>query len=365
MNRAPAVRWGRATARAGAWALSVHALTNAALLRVPPPAATVPERVSVLLPARNEAARIGPTLTALLASRHVPALEVVVLDDASTDGTGDLVESIARVDGRVRLVRATDEPPSGWLGKPWACHRLAEAADARSTVLVFLDADVLLAPDGLARTVRLLREVELGFVSPYPRQLAVSPAERLVQPLLQWSWLTLLPLRLAETADRPSMAVANGQLLAVDAGLYRRSGGHAAVADAVLEDVALARVLRAAGGHGGMADGTGIATCRMYDGWPDVRDGYAKSLWAAGGSPVGSAAQVALLLALYARPDPVAYAAGVASRIVTARRTGGRAWPDALAHPASIVTYAALTGLSWARHRRGQLTWRGRTLPGA
>ncbi len=362
MTVVSARRVGRALLRTAAVAAACHTAVNARLLRVPPEAAPVPARVSVLLPARDEAARIGPTLRALLASAHVPSLEIVVLDDASSDGTAEIVEALAADDPRVRLVRSTDEPPPGWLGKPWACARLAEHADPASSVLVFLDADVRLAPDGLARTVRLLREAELGFVSPYPRQVADSLGERLVQPLLQWSWLALLPLRLAEHTPRPSMAVANGQLLAVDADLYRRSGGHRAVADAVLEDVALARALRAAGGHGGMADGTAVATCRMYEGWSELRDGYAKSLWAAGGSPATSAAQVSLLLALYCRPDPIAYAAGVASRIISARRTGGRALPDALLHPLSIATYAYLTGLSLVRRQRGEITWKNRRL---
>lgn len=353
---------GRRLARAASVALACHTALNSVLLRVPPAASTVPERVSVLLPVRDEATRIRPTLAALLASRLVPALEIVVLDDASTDGTAAIVAGVAGADDRVRLIRSDEDPPSGWLGKPWACARLAGQAEPTSTVLVFLDADVRLAPDGLARTIRLLREAELGFVSPYPRQVAGTPAERLVQPLLQWSWLTFLPLRMAEHTAQPSMAVANGQLLAVDAGLYRRSGGHRAVAGAVLEDIALARVLRAAGGHGGMADGTDVATCRMYDGWAEVRDGYAKSLWAAGGSPLASAVQVLMLLALYCRPDPVVYAAGAVSRLIAARRTGARAVPDALVHPASIATYGGLTALSCYRHRRGRLQWKGRAL---
>lgn len=360
--RSSTARWGRLLARTTAVGLAGHTALNAARLRTPPDAAAVPERVSVLLPVRNEATRIGATLNALLGSRLVPQLEIVVLDDASTDGTAELVEEVAAGDRRVRLVRSTDEPPDGWLGKPFACSRLADLADPGSTVLVFLDADVRLAPDGLARTIRLLREAELGFVSPYPRQVAPTAAERLVQPLLQWSFLALLPLRLAEHTPRPSMAVANGQLLAVDADLYRRCDGHRAVADAVLEDVALARVLRAAGGHGGMADGTDLASCRMYSGWAEVRDGYAKSLWAAGGSPLASALQALGLVALYCRPDPVAYAAGVVSRSIAARRTGGRALPDAWLHPLSIATYAYLTGLSLWRHQRRELTWKGRRL---
>src|SRR5207248_1527783 len=96
--------------------LTAHAALNARLLRVPPPPADVPEKVSVLVPARNEASRLGPTLRAVLDSSHLPDLEVVVLDDASTDGTADVVTAVAAGDSRVRLVRRDNEPPPGWLG---------------------------------------------------------------------------------------------------------------------------------------------------------------------------------------------------------------------------------------------------------
>src|SRR6185436_11595038 len=148
----------------------------------------------------------------------------------------------------------------------------ADAADPAADVLVFLDADVRLRPGAIAATVALLGERDL--VCPYPRQVAGTAAERLVQPLLQWSWLTFLPLRLAERSPRPSLSAANGQLLAVRRAAYERAGG-----------------------RGGVADGTALADCRMYAGWPELRDGYTKSLWAAFGSPA-RAGCVAGLLAL-------------------------------------------------------------------
>ena len=237
-------------------------------------------------------------------------------------------------------------------------------------MLVFVDADVLVRPDAIARTVILLRDAGLDFVSPYPRQEAVTIAERLVQPLLQWSWLTFLPLRAAELSARPSLTAVNGQLLCVDAATYRRAGGHEAVRAAVLDDIALARALKRAGGRGKVADGTRLATTRMYRSWQELRDGYSKSLWAAAGTPGRSLAVAATLVALYVLP-PVAAAKGsrvgtlgylgaVAGRMLSARRTGGRVWPDALAHPASVGVLAALTFRSVARARRGELSWSGR-----
>ena len=353
----------RRAARTLAIALTMHAAVNARLLRRPPAATDISERISVLLPLRDEADRAAPCLASLAAQTGLEQVEFVVLDDNSRDATADLVSAVLGADARLRVIQGRGEPPPGFLGKPWACARLAAAADPRSTVFVFLDADVVLAPGGLARTVALLRAAGLDFVSPYPRQVAISGAERLIQPLLTWSWLTLVPLRLAEGSRRPSLALANGQLLAVDAARYRKAGGHAApgVRASVLEDIALARLLRQHGGLGGMAAGEQVATCRMYDGWPALRDGYAKSLWAAaGGRRFGSVAQIAVLGWLYARPDWLCYLAGVASRVIAGRCSGDRVLPDAFAHPLSITLLGALTARSWRGRRVETLTWKGR-----
>jgi Glycosyltransferase like family 2 len=374
-------RTGRAATAVGAGAAVVataHALVNLRGLRQPvadPP--PVAERVSLLLPVRDEATRAGTCVKALLAQENLPDVEILVLDDSSTDGTADEVRLAAAGDPRLRLLAdapdAADraEPPDGWLGKAWACHRLAEAATG--TVLVFVDADVLLAPTAVAATVGLLRTAGLDLVSPYPRQLAGSVAERLVQPLLQWSWLTTVPLGVAERSGRASLAVANGQLLAVDTGAYRRAGGHGAARSAVLDDVELLRSIKRSGGRGTVADGTAIASCRMYDGWACLEAGYTKSLWSAFGSPGGAGVVLAGLTLAYvvpfvaalrgSRTGAVGYAAAVVGRAAVARRVGGRVWPDSLAHPVSIGALVLLTGRSLAARRAGTLTWKGRPLP--
>ncbi|HEY0636772.1 MAG TPA: glycosyltransferase, partial [Pseudonocardiaceae bacterium] len=227
--RAPVTAAGTAAALAGL-GLTV---ANLAALRVPPAyPPRVTERVAVLLPVRDEAYRLEPALRALVVAARDAGAELVVLDDGSTDGTAGLVAAVAP---SARLLTGAPPPP-GRLGKPWACTQLA-AAVPDATVLVFVDADVVLAPHAVTATVAMLRSAGLDLVSPYPRQLAGTAAERLVQPLLQWSWMTTLPLRLAERSPRPSLAAANGQLLAVDAAAYRRAGGHAAVRGQVLDDL--------------------------------------------------------------------------------------------------------------------------------
>ena len=140
----------------------------------------------------------------------------------------------------------------------------------------------------------------------------------------------------------------------------------------MLEDIALLRAVKRAGGRGGVVDGTALATCRMYDGWPAIREGYTKSLWSAFGSPAvpsrcadcsGWPIVVPPLAALRgSRVGLVGYAAGVAGRVVVGRRVRARLLPDALAHPVSVAAFCWLTGTSLSRRRTGRLVVRGRPL---
>jgi len=331
--------------------LAVHTAVNARLLHRPAGPGSLP--ASLLLPVRDEAHRVEACLRSLL---DQGALEVLILDDGSTDGTADLVR---RVGGE--LMTGLDLP-AGWLGKPHACQQLADAASG--DVLVFVDADVVLQPGALSATVGLLERTGLDLVSPYPRQ--ESPGlTRLVQPLLQWSWLTFLPLRLAERSGRESLSAANGQLLAVRRAAYNRAGGHAAVRAAVVEDVALLKAVKRTGGTGGVVDGTRLATTRMYDGWDELVAGYTKSLHTTGWGPPTALAALYVVPAVAAlrgsRAGQMAYAAGVLSRVISARRTGGPVL-DSLAHPLSVAVLVALSVRSQVAHLSGTLTWKGRPL---
>lgn len=340
-------------------AATAMSIVNLRHLRRPGAAAT-DARISVLVPARDEAARIEPTLRSL--RNLIGVEEVLVLDDNSSDGTADLVEAAG-----LRVIRSREEPPAGWLGKPWACQRLAQAA--RGDALVFIDADVELAPDAAVRAVALLEHLDL--VCPYPRQITHGWLQRLVQPLLQWSWLTFLPLELAERSAHPMLSAGNGQFMAVRKQAYAGAGGHASVRDRVLEDLALVRQFKAAGLQVAMADGTSIAACRMYASSRDLVDGYTKSLHDAFGPAtvglLGLLYVVPIGVALTSRDRPArilaagAYLVAVAGRVAVARRTR-QPIADGFAHPASILGLTALYARSVLAARRGRLTWRGRAL---
>ena len=366
------VRIGASIAVAG----TVNAVINVRTLRRRATPRRVDEPVRVLVPARDEERHVETTVRSLLAQEDLPDLRVVVLDDGSTDTTAAILAGID--DDRLTVVSAPDvDPPAGWLGKPWACQRLADAVDAEgddaSGVLVFADADVAFAPRALSTAVAELRDGAYAMVSPFPREVAVTPLERVVQPLLNWVWLTPMPVWLARRTTWVPLSVANGQFLVLDADAYRSVGGHASVRGAVIEDVALTRELRRAGLRATPTLGADLASCRMYHDHRELVDGYTKSFWNLFGGRIGSTAMIGMLTISYVLPPlamlhrrtrvagAVGTAAGIVSRVVVARATGERVG-DAVLHPLSIATFAWLNGLSWRRHVRGRNQWKGRSV---
>ncbi|AYF75582.1 glycosyltransferase [Nocardia yunnanensis] len=368
---------GSAVAALGALTALANRLT---VRRLRPPDAPVTEPVTVLIPARDEADRLPELIADLRAQQGLSDLGVLVLDDGSTDDTAVAALAAIGDDDRFFLSRTESEPAPGWTGKTAACARLAALASGED-VLIFLDADVRLAPHALAAAVRELRRANAALVCAWPTQLAVSPAEHLVQPLLGWSWASTLPVALANRLRRPSMAVACGQFLVFDAAAYRALGGHAAVAGAVTEDLAIARALRRDGHRTALVAAGGQARTRMYRGTSELAEGYTRWLWSAYGGRAGSLA-VGSLAALAFWVPPVAaicgrgrvrrlglagYGAAVTGRLL-ARSTETGAAPTgaevvaALAHPLSVAAYLGLSLRSHRAHRRGRLRWKGRAV---
>jgi glycosyltransferase involved in cell wall biosynthesis len=233
----------------------------------------LPTAVSVLIPARNEERVIAASLASLLASRGVE-IEVVVLDDASTDRTAEIVRSFAEKDARVRL-RTSAPLPRGWNGKQHACYELAAAA--RSEILCFLDADVRLAPEALASMTAFLRRTGADLVSGFPRQETESPLECLLLPLIHFVLLSYLPLAGMRALSAPGWAVGCGQFLMVRRDAYRKSGGHAEIRTTMHDGLLLPHLFRRHGLRTDIADLTHLATCRMYRNAFEVWRGLAKN----------------------------------------------------------------------------------------
>ena len=341
-------------------------IINAQSIRIPRNGRDVSASVAVLLPVRNEAANIVELVQSLKAQTGISELKFYFLDDNSEDETLEILKSEVAGDKRFSISRG-QQLPEDWLGKPWALEQLRN--QAKADYIVNIDADVRLEPGAICATINLLNDKELDFVSPYPKQIAKSFGERMVQPLLQWSWLSTVPLRVAEKSGRPTLAVANGQFFAVREGALSAVSGYSVSKSAVLDDLELARTLLRSGFKGCVAEGSHIATCHMYISWAEVKAGYGKSLWAAFGSKFGSAIAIAFLFLTGILPligVIAGFTAGfyafefvIVSRIIAARVSGGR-FIDAFLHPISALILIYLIIYSWSA--RGKVQWKGRTL---
>jgi 4,4'-diaponeurosporenoate glycosyltransferase len=330
--------------------------------------------VSVVIPARDEA-RSLPGLLASLATQTEPPAEVIVVDDGSRDGTGD----IARATG-AHVIRI-DGPPPGWLGKPWACQQGALAA--RGDLLVFLDADVRLAPDALAALTALHAEVG-GLVSVQPYHDAAPGAEQ-----LSALFNAAAVLGSGETARwRPRTRSAFGPCIVTDRAHHLDLGGHTAVHDAIVEDMALARVYAAAGDPVSVRLGGELVRFRMYpDGLGALLDGWTKNIatgaagadrpavlatvaWIASAAFVAAASMGAAVRRPAGGPHPLAAAlawlvtAGTFRAVL--RPLGSFRPSTALLFPVPLAGFVAVFARASAISVTGRtVRWKGREIPTA
>ena len=324
-------------------------------------------RVSVLVPARNEETNLAALLPTLLGQQGVD-LEVVVVDDASEDGTWAVLE--AQADPRLVAVRG-DGPPTGWVGKP---HALFQAARrATGDVFVFLDADARLRDSGaLARLVGRWHRAG-GALTGLPRYLDRGPAA-LLTSLVPFAVLAALPVPLVPRVAAPSLSALNGQVWAIGADDYGRLAPHEAVRAEVLEDVQIGRYLKRRGLRLTFADLSGEVAVRMYGSFAEAWRGFQKNAFLlAGGAPGGRptpafAAFVPLYVLAWVVPavlwlaEPAALVALASAWVLKgAIDRAGRfpLWVGLLA-PVVLVLGAALQLDSWRAHATGRASWKGR-----
>lgn len=333
-----------------------------------------PDRqVSVLIPARNEEGSIGACLRSVLAQSHAN-IEVLVLDDRSTDRTAAIVRAVA--DHRVRLVPGL-ALPEGWTGKNWACHQLAELA--RGDVLCFLDADTLLAPDAVAATVSVLDDHDAGLVASLLRSDSHGPAEATLLPMVNHAVLGLFPTSLIHRSPHPDASLAFGPFIVVSRAAYDASGGHAAHPAHVVDDMQLARSVKAAGHELRLVNGTDLVSTRWYHGLGEIWRGFSKNAYGGIGYRPGLAiAAVTVLMPILVVPFVRVVAGLITGSVPTealwqvALLLFGRAvtsvvgrdplWTVPL-HPVTIVFWAATLTWSVLLGVTGRsVTWKGRSV---
>jgi cellulose synthase/poly-beta-1,6-N-acetylglucosamine synthase-like glycosyltransferase len=340
------------------------AAVNFFQIRTPKATSGLQDSVGVMVPMRNEAENVEGIVATLSAQSE--SFHYYLLDDNSEDSTYELLKRFTAHDSRFTVIKGAPLE-DGWIGKTWALQQLFE--QSHEAVLVSIDADVRLTNDAINKAVTVLHGARLDFVSPYPRQIALTFAERLIQPLLQWSWLTTVPLRYAESSRRTSMAVANGQFFVVRRSALDSIGGYQSVKHSVIDDVFLARELIARGSSGTVINGSDIAETRMYGSWGEIKAGYGKSLNKAFGSIVGAVFVAAflfatsigtLIVALAGNPYGwLGFAAMVGTRILSAIKSRGKVL-DSVLHPISIAALIYLIVYSYLV--RKSVMWKGRTV---
>lgn len=258
--------WGGLTAGAGRWATRFAMPQATAAARVP--------RLSVLIPARNEALNIGACVRAALASDH-PDLEVIVIDDGSTDGTPTVAREAGGGDPRLRIVAGRPLPP-GWAGKPWACQQAAALATGEH--LLFIDADVQIQPSAARRAAAVLHGGSLDLLSAFGTWTLGSFWERAAIPVIGWFIRGATDIDAVNQPGRPE-AFANGQFILVRAAAYHEVGGHEAVKSEVLDDVRFARVMKRRAHPLGLYFAPDLFSVRLYRGFREILDGYGKNLY--------------------------------------------------------------------------------------
>ena len=330
--------------------------------------------VSVLIPARNEERNIRATLEAALANGGCD-FEIVVLDDHSTDRTAAIVNELAREDDRVRLESAPPLP-AGWCGKQHACFVLAKRA--RHPLLVFLDADVRLAPDALARMACFMEGRGAALASGVPRQEPGTLSERLLIPLIHFILLGFLPMWAMRRTRWPSMSAGCGQLFIARRDAYEQCGGHAMLRDSLHDGIKLPRVFRQAGLATDLFDATNVATCRMYHTNADTWRGLGKNATEGLAAPGTILPMTALLLGGQVLPfvlltfaprlssKGLALAAVAAGLVCLPRLLAVRLFRQplgsALLHPAGVLALLAIQWHGLIRHLTGRPSvWKGRS----
>ncbi|MVN23226.1 glycosyltransferase [Mucilaginibacter arboris] len=321
--------------------------------------------VSILVPARDEEKNIL-TLLQSIEKQDYKNIEVIVLDDQSTDHTYNLCTEFARKNPTVKVI--IGKPlPEGWLGKNYACYQLAQ--QAKGKYLLFLDADEEIYNGLINSAVYRTKVHRLALLSLFTNQVMVTLGETLVVPLMHYMLLNLLPLRLIYLSKNPAFAAASGQFMFFDAEKYRGHQWHQKVKDQVVEDVEIMKCVKQnrLKGEGLLANG--LIRCRMYNNYQEAVHGFSKNFLA----PFNYSIITFLLYLFFLIGGPIIVGLTlnlqlflmmvsliVLTRIMISLESGQNPFYNMLLHPLQMVSLVIIAHLSIKKHLTKTVTWKGR-----
>jgi chlorobactene glucosyltransferase len=319
----------------------------------PPPLPDDLPLISVMIPARNEARNIRQCVQTVL-DQNYPRVEVIVLDDRSTDATSTILAEIQASAPNLKII-AGKPLPDGWAGKPHALHQAF--AHAQGEYLCFIDADTFLAPDCLAAVWHTAKTHDAGLFSMLTDQTLDTFWERTILPIVFTAMSVAFQPRRINDPDTPD-AIANGQFLFFSRQTYDAIGGHESVADSVVEDLALARHVKGSGARLLVADGRPWASTRMYTSLPEIWEGWTKNIY------LGLQGKTGLLLfGMFGTLLSVVLMLGWLPTVIVWWVIGGGTWAVAAVAQAVFALGYMLTVRMQAARGMGLPAWYGLTTP--
>lgn len=321
--------------------------------------------VSVLIPARDEEKNIL-TLLQSLKDQDYKNIEVIILDDHSTDKTYQICNDFASVNKAFRIIKGR-ELSQGWLGKNFACYQLAQ--QAKGKYLLFLDADEEVNNGLINSAIYRTKIHRLSLLSLFTNQVMVSFGEKLVVPLMHFMLLNLLPLRLIYLSKNPAFSAASGQFMFFDAEKYHQHQWHEKVKNQVVEDVEIMKCVKQQKLKGEGLLANGLIRCRMYNNYQEAIYGFSKNFLA----PFNYSIITFLLYIIFVIGGPVLVALTlplqlflmlvsliVLTKIMVSLLSGQNPFYNVLLHPLQMMSLIIVAHLSVRKHLTKTVTWKGR-----
>ncbi|MBC8053958.1 MAG: glycosyltransferase [Sphingobacteriaceae bacterium] len=335
--------------------------------KLPSSAIEYTDLVSILIPARNEEDNILNLLRSIKMQDY-KNIEVIVLDDNSSDETFNICEKFGASDSRFKILKG-QSLIEGWLGKNFACHQLAEAAKGK--YLLFLDADEIIADGLINNALHRVKQGKLALLSLFTNQRMITVGERLVVPLMHFLLLNSLPLRLVRLSSNPALSAASGQFMLFESTLYHAHQWHAQVKDKIVEDIEIMKLVKAYQYKAEALLANGYISCRMYKSYTEAVDGFSKNLLA--GFNYNIPGLICYLLLIIVGPIFIALLLNysllffaisliVLTRIMISLASGQNVLSNLFLHPLQMFSLVLISVISIRKYLTKKTNWKGRII---